>query len=91
MELVSALSQYSDNEDDEEEEQDFKVEKVEKVELCDSKEHPEDPRKDGLINNDSKSLTEGLLQLQYDSLFVGIDPFLINNSHYQCYIKLIML
>uniref|UniRef100_A0A8C4DNJ4 Histone-lysine N-methyltransferase EZH2 n=1 Tax=Dicentrarchus labrax TaxID=13489 RepID=A0A8C4DNJ4_DICLA len=41
VELVSALSQYSDNEDDEEEEeQDFKVDKME---LCDSKEHPEEP------------------------------------------------
>lgn len=56
MELVSALSQYSDNEDDEEEEeQDFKVDKME---LCDSKEHPEDARKDGLINNESKSTTQ---------------------------------
>lgn len=53
MELVSALSQYSDNEDDEEEEeQDFKVEKME---LCESKEHPEDARKDGLVNNESES------------------------------------
>uniref|UniRef100_A0A668A6L6 Histone-lysine N-methyltransferase EZH2 n=1 Tax=Myripristis murdjan TaxID=586833 RepID=A0A668A6L6_9TELE len=54
VELVSALTQYSDNEDDdEEEEQDFKVDKME---LCDGKEHPEDPRKDPLIsrtNNDS--------------------------------------
>uniref|UniRef100_A0A8C9ZLU8 Histone-lysine N-methyltransferase EZH2 n=1 Tax=Sander lucioperca TaxID=283035 RepID=A0A8C9ZLU8_SANLU len=41
VELVSALSQYSDNEDDEEEEEhDFKVEKME---LCEGKEHPEDP------------------------------------------------
>lgn len=55
VELVGALTQYSDNEDEEEEEeQDFKVDKVE---LCDSKEHPEDPCKDGLINNESKSVT----------------------------------
>lgn len=55
VELVSALAQYSDNEDDEEEEeQDFKVDKME---LCDNKEHPEEPRKDGLINNESKSIS----------------------------------
>lgn len=53
MELVSALAQYSDNEDDEEEEeQDFKVDKME---LCDGKEHPEDPRKDGLGNSEGES------------------------------------
>lgn len=58
MELVSALSQYSDNEDDEEEEeQEFKVEKME---LCDGKEHPEDPRKDGLISNESEYISEML-------------------------------
>lgn len=58
VELVSALAQYSDNEDDEEEEEhDYKVDKME---LCDSKEHPEDPRKDGLINSESKSITEAL-------------------------------
>lgn len=52
VELVSALSQCSDNEDDEEEEeQDFKVDKME---LCDGKEHPDDPRKDGLNNSDGK-------------------------------------
>lgn len=52
VELVSSLAQYSDNEDDEEEEeQDFKVDKME---LCDGKEHPEDPRKDGLSNSESK-------------------------------------
>lgn len=52
MELVNALAQYSDNEDDEEEEEhDFKVDKME---LCDSKEHPEDSRKDGLVNNESE-------------------------------------
>lgn len=52
MELVNALAQYSDNEDDEdEEEQDFKADKME---LCDSKEHPEDGRKDGLGNSESK-------------------------------------
>lgn len=56
MELVNALAQYSENEDDEEEEeQDFKVDKMD---TCDGKEHPEDPRKDGLINNESKSATE---------------------------------
>uniref|UniRef100_A0A668A0G4 Histone-lysine N-methyltransferase EZH2 n=1 Tax=Myripristis murdjan TaxID=586833 RepID=A0A668A0G4_9TELE len=39
VELVSALTQYSDNEDDdEEEEQDFKVDKME---LCDGKDHDE--------------------------------------------------
>lgn len=52
VELVNALAQYSDNEDDEEEEEhDFKVDKME---MCDSKEHPEDGRKDGLVNNESK-------------------------------------
>lgn len=46
MELVSALTEYSDNEDDEkEEDQDFKVEKMD---LCDSNDHPEDHRKDRL-------------------------------------------
>lgn len=56
MELVNALAQYNENEDDEEEEeQDFKVDKMD---MCDAKEHPEDPRKDGLINNESKSMTE---------------------------------
>lgn len=53
VELVNALAQYSDNEDDEEEEeQDFKVDKMD---VCDGKEHPEEPRKDGLVNNESKS------------------------------------
>lgn len=53
VELVSALSQYSDNEDDEEEEEpDFKVDKME---LCDGKEHPEDPRKDGLGHSEGES------------------------------------
>lgn len=53
VELVSALSQYSDNEDEEEEEEpDFKVDKME---LCDGKEHPEDPRKDGLSNSEGES------------------------------------
>ena len=53
VELVSALSQYSDNEDDEEEEEhDFKVDKME---LCDGKEHSDTPHKDGLMNNESKS------------------------------------
>lgn len=52
VELVNALAQYSDNEDEEEEEEhDFKVDKME---MCDSKEHPEDGRKDGLANNESK-------------------------------------
>uniref|UniRef100_A0A669CE44 Histone-lysine N-methyltransferase EZH2 n=1 Tax=Oreochromis niloticus TaxID=8128 RepID=A0A669CE44_ORENI len=50
VELVNALAQYSDNEDDdEEEEQDFKVDKMD---MCDGKEHPEDPRKDGLFPSD---------------------------------------
>lgn len=65
VELVSALSQYSDNEDDEEEEeQDFKVDKME---MCDGKEHPEDPRKDGLINNESKSVTEITVTILHSS------------------------
>lgn len=56
VELVNALAQYSENEDDEEEEeQDFKVDKMD---MCDGKEHPEDPCKDGLLNNESKSMTE---------------------------------
>lgn len=56
MELVNALSQYSENEDEEEEEeQDFKVDKMD---MCDGKEHSEDPRKDGLVNNESKSISE---------------------------------
>uniref|UniRef100_A0A665VNU8 Histone-lysine N-methyltransferase EZH2 n=1 Tax=Echeneis naucrates TaxID=173247 RepID=A0A665VNU8_ECHNA len=55
VELVNALSQYSDNEDDEEEDEpDFKVDKME---MCDGKEHPEDPRKDGPMNNESKCRT----------------------------------
>lgn len=63
MELVNALAQYSENEDDEEEEeQDFKVDKME---MCDGKEHPEDPCKDGLINSESKPITEML------EIFVG--------------------
>lgn len=52
VELVSNLSQYSDNEDDEEEEeQDFKVDKME---MCDSKEQPEEPRKDGVVHDESE-------------------------------------
>lgn len=48
VELVSALTQYSDNEDDDDdEEQDFKME------LCDGKDHSEDPRKDPLISTES--------------------------------------
>ncbi|XP_062335445.1 histone-lysine N-methyltransferase EZH2 [Osmerus eperlanus] len=45
VELVSALTQYSDNEEDEEEEeeQDYKLEKME---ACQTKEHPEDPPKE---------------------------------------------
>ncbi|XP_070784191.1 histone-lysine N-methyltransferase EZH2 isoform X4 [Enoplosus armatus] len=58
VELVSALSQYSDNEDDEEEEeQDFKVDKME---MCDSKEHPEDPRKDGSKKFPSDKIFEAI-------------------------------
>uniref|UniRef100_A0A7N6BQ76 Histone-lysine N-methyltransferase EZH2 n=1 Tax=Anabas testudineus TaxID=64144 RepID=A0A7N6BQ76_ANATE len=50
VELVNALSQYSENEDEEEEEeQDFKVDKMD---MCDGKEHSEDPRKDGLFPSD---------------------------------------
>lgn len=53
MELVNALAQYSDNEDDDEEEdQDYKVDKMD---LCDSKEHPEDTRKDVLTTTESES------------------------------------
>lgn len=91
MELVSALSQYSDNEDDEEEEeQDFKVDKME---LCDSKEHPEDPRKDGLINSESKSIAEisGIIVQSHDclptsclmcySLLIGCEPANRLQSH----------
>lgn len=58
MELVNALAQYSDNEDEEEEEEhDFKVDKME---LCESKEHPEDIRKDGLMSTESKSRVLGV-------------------------------
>lgn len=53
VELVNALAQYSDNEDDEEEEEhDYKVDKLE---LCDSKERPEDTRKDVLGTSESES------------------------------------
>uniref|UniRef100_A0A674DXZ6 Histone-lysine N-methyltransferase EZH2 n=1 Tax=Salmo trutta TaxID=8032 RepID=A0A674DXZ6_SALTR len=55
VELVGALTQYSDNddEDDDEEEQEFKLEKME---LCEGKDHlAEDPRKEPLINTDSKT------------------------------------
>ena len=55
VELVGALTQYSDNddEDDDEEEQEFKLEKME---LCEAKDHlAEDPRKEPLINTDSKT------------------------------------
>ena len=59
VELVSALTQYSDNEDeeDEEEQPDFKVEKLE---LCESKEQqqlppPEEPSKDPLVTTESKT------------------------------------
>lgn len=53
MELVNALAQYSDNEDDEEEEEhDYNVDKLE---LCDSKERPEDTRKDALATSESES------------------------------------
>uniref|UniRef100_A0A8C7L6P1 Histone-lysine N-methyltransferase EZH2 n=1 Tax=Oncorhynchus kisutch TaxID=8019 RepID=A0A8C7L6P1_ONCKI len=55
VELVGALTQYSDNddEDDDEEEQEFKLEKME---LCEAKDHlAEDPRKEPLINTDSSS------------------------------------
>lgn len=58
MELVNALSQYSDNEDDEEEEeQDYKVDKMD---MCDGKDHPEDLRKDGHAN-ESKSRSQILV------------------------------
>lgn len=53
VELVNALAQYSDNEDDEEEEEhDYKVDKLE---LCDSKERPEDTRKDVLTTSEGES------------------------------------
>ncbi|CAL8319304.1 unnamed protein product [Boreogadus saida] len=63
VELVSALTQYSDNEDeeDEEEQPDFKVEKLE---LCESKEQqqqqqqlppPEEPSKDPLVPTENHS------------------------------------
>lgn len=51
VELVNALSQYSDNEDEEEEEeQDYKVEKME---MCDGKEHLDEHHNDGLVNSES--------------------------------------
>uniref|UniRef100_A0A8D3EF31 Histone-lysine N-methyltransferase EZH2 n=1 Tax=Scophthalmus maximus TaxID=52904 RepID=A0A8D3EF31_SCOMX len=54
VELVNALSQYSDNEDDEDEEEEPQDFKVEKMEACDGgKEPPEDPRKDGLVSGES--------------------------------------
>lgn len=66
VELVNALVQYSDNEDDEEEEeQDFKVDKME---MCDGKEHPEDSRKDGPINSESRSIPEGQHSTSVNSL-----------------------
>jgi len=57
VELVSALTQYSDNEDDEDDDEpDFKVEKVEKMELCDGKESlPEEPCKDPLLSTESET------------------------------------
>uniref|UniRef100_G3PG18 [histone H3]-lysine(27) N-trimethyltransferase n=1 Tax=Gasterosteus aculeatus aculeatus TaxID=481459 RepID=G3PG18_GASAC len=57
VELVSSLSQYSDNEDEEEdEEQDFKVEKME---VCDGKEHPEEPN-DGTKKFPSDKIFEAI-------------------------------
>ncbi|TWW70621.1 Histone-lysine N-methyltransferase EZH2 [Takifugu flavidus] len=57
VELVNALAQYSDNEDDEEEEEhDYKVDKLE---LCDSKERPEDTRKDVLATSESRTGADG--------------------------------
>uniref|UniRef100_A0A8C2ZW53 Histone-lysine N-methyltransferase EZH2 n=1 Tax=Cyclopterus lumpus TaxID=8103 RepID=A0A8C2ZW53_CYCLU len=46
VELVSSLSQYSDNEEEDEEEEEQQDFKVEKMEVCDGKEHPEEPRKE---------------------------------------------
>ncbi|XP_075936949.1 histone-lysine N-methyltransferase EZH2 isoform X2 [Anarhichas minor] len=73
VELVSSLSQYSDNEGEEEEEeeeqQDFKVEKME---VCDGKERPEDPRKDGLVNNESRTSNDGTKKFPSDKIFEAI-------------------
>ncbi|XP_006807525.1 histone-lysine N-methyltransferase EZH2 [Neolamprologus brichardi] len=70
VELVNALAQYSDNEEDEEEEeQDFKVDKMD---MCDGKEHPEDPRKDGLVNNESRTNNDTSKKFPSDKIFEAI-------------------
>ncbi|XP_068437985.1 histone-lysine N-methyltransferase EZH2 isoform X2 [Clinocottus analis] len=71
VELVSSLSQYSDNEDEEEEDdqQDFKVEKME---MCDGKEHPEDPRKDVLVINESRTSNDDTKKFPSDKIFEAI-------------------
>uniref|UniRef100_A0A8C3G3N6 Histone-lysine N-methyltransferase EZH2 n=1 Tax=Cyclopterus lumpus TaxID=8103 RepID=A0A8C3G3N6_CYCLU len=58
VELVSSLSQYSDNEEEDEEEEEQQDFKVEKMEVCDGKEHPEEPRKEVLVINESESTYE---------------------------------
>uniref|UniRef100_A0A7N5ZQC8 [histone H3]-lysine(27) N-trimethyltransferase n=1 Tax=Anabas testudineus TaxID=64144 RepID=A0A7N5ZQC8_ANATE len=70
VELVNALSQYSENEDEEEEEeQDFKVDKMD---MCDGKEHSEDPRKDGLVNNESRTSNDSTRKFPSDKIFEAI-------------------
>lgn len=72
VELVGALTQYSDNddEDDDEEEQEFKLEKME---LCEGKDHlAEDPRKEPLINTDSQGSSDSSKKFPSDKIFEAI-------------------
>ncbi|KAJ3611018.1 hypothetical protein NHX12_021034 [Muraenolepis orangiensis] len=71
VELVGALTQYSDNEDDDDEEEpDFKVEKQE---LCDGKEHPpEEPCKEPLISTESRSSNDSSKKFPSDKIFEAI-------------------
>uniref|UniRef100_H3CL42 Uncharacterized protein n=1 Tax=Tetraodon nigroviridis TaxID=99883 RepID=H3CL42_TETNG len=70
VELVNALAQHSHNEDEqEEEEHDFKVDKTD---LCHSKKHPEDGRKDGLVNNEGRSGADGSKKFPSDKISEAI-------------------
>ncbi|XP_061094643.1 histone-lysine N-methyltransferase EZH2 isoform X7 [Conger conger] len=70
VELVNALNQYSDNEDDEEEE-DQNEYKLDKMDLCDGKDDHDDPRKDHLLNSESRG-SENSKKFPADKIFEAI-------------------
>ncbi|KAJ8406921.1 hypothetical protein AAFF_G00291970 [Aldrovandia affinis] len=69
VELVSALTQYSDNEDDEEEEEPQEY-KLDRMDLCDNRDDGEDSRKDRLCSEGRDS--ESSKKFPSDKIFEAI-------------------